>query len=84
MQSKTKDTDFKSGNNLYRAVKLNKNSDTDKYKKSGYSNEVHVSDILLSRGIGFDKNVTMFGSNFKSAMKKLCEKNFTTDQSKEY
>ena len=72
MQSKTKGTDFKS------------NSDTDKYKKSGYSNEVHVSDILLSRGIGFDKNVTMFGSNFKSAMKKLCEKNFTTDQSKEY
>lgn len=84
MQSKTQGTDFKSGNNLYRAVKLNKNSDTDKYKKSGYNNEAHVSDILLSRGIVFDKNVIMFGSNLKRAMKKLCEKNFTTDQSKEY
>ena len=84
MQLKTQGTDFKSGNNLYRAVKLNKNYDTDKCKKSGYSNEVHVSDIFLSRGIGFDKNVIMFGSNFKRAMKKLCENFFTTDQSKEY
>ena len=57
------------GNSLFGAVKFIKNADFDKYNHSGYGNGFGArGDFSLSDGIGFGRNVIIFGANMSSSV----------------
>ena len=52
---------------LYRAVKLTKNTDPDKYSHSGYIlNSIHVHFFLISN-VDLGKNLITFGTDISSS-----------------